>query len=435
MSGDLYLPDELKEFILYDETYSDRMKGCLIHFYNYLFIRHISCPVKRKFKSYKGICINKNIVNFTYKQERINNKREHIYYEILEFLTNNNFIDVVKTKSGKSFTIGVKSKHYTLLDRSFKNVNIINIEDFNSKIQKTIGKIGNVLFYTPNTERKCVKRIKLSKKSDVNINVEVNEKEVPVVIENNIITRTCFIIKDIYKNMIDRDGFYAYINTLPSDKVNDKIMSLKNFNDKIYANISPKTGRLFSNFTGLSRDIRDNFLNYKWSIDVKNAQFVFLSVLLKNDLTELTDDTIKFIKLCADGTLYEYMMNILNEDRNYVKKWMYHLAFDSNLAKYEIWGTLGNKALFKKEFPQVFDYMKNFKKEKGFTIVTALQQIESEIFVDNLLKEYINDYKVLSLHDSIYCFDEKLSIDVVENKLKEICNTLNIYCNIHKHFK
>ncbi|MEG1363350.1 MAG: hypothetical protein RSC92_02790 [Clostridia bacterium] len=94
-----------------------------------------------------------------------------------------------------------------------------------------------------------------------------------------------------------------------------------------------------------------------------------------------------------------------------------------------------NKKLFRAEFPQVFNYMKIFKKDKGITIVTALQQIESDIFIDGLLDEFICDYSVLSLHDSIYCFDDRLDIKIVENKLIDICNSLNIYCNIHKIIK
>ncbi|MEG1009870.1 MAG: hypothetical protein RSF67_08710 [Clostridia bacterium] len=435
----VYLPDELNDFILYDETYSDRMKGCLIHFYNYLYTRHISCPIKRHFKSYRGICVNKNIVNFTYKQERIQGVRHHIYYEILDFLTTNNFIEVITTKNGKSFSIGNKSKHYSLTERGFKCVNQLDLNTLNPKIIKSFESIKeDVVFYSPNLEaKKYTKKIKLTKtETDINVlDINFKEKEITKIIENPIITRTCDILLDVYNNMIDRKGFEEYLKTVNKDRIEDKLRSVKSFKLNPYANISSKTGRLFSNLTNLSRDIREEFLNYKWSIDVKNAQFVFLCVLLKNDIKILDESTLKFIKLCSDGNIYEHMMEVLDKDRDYVKKWMYRLAFDSNLEKYEQRNTLGNKKLFRAEFPQVFNYMKTFKKDKGITIVTALQQIESDIFIDGLLDEFICDYSVLSLHDSIYCFDDRLDIKIVENKLIDICNSLNIYCNIHKIIK
>lgn len=149
-------------------------------------------------------------------------------------------------------------------------------------------------------------------------------------------------------------------------------------------------------------------------IDIANAQFFFLSLLLVKDKLPSTK---KFIKLCQDGELYKTIaIDYYGDDsnRDLVKRKLIaeFLFSERNWSKLSKWVA--------KEYPGVAEVVKQLKADRFQNCARTLQRGEASLMVDKiflpLLKSGITTYTV---HDSIIV-QEQHAKDVAAF-IKETC--------------
>jgi hypothetical protein len=131
-------------------------------------------------------------------------------------------------------------------------------------------------------------------------------------------------------------------------------------------------------------------------IDLSNSQFCFLSQLLKKELK--TPDSQLFQIISTSGNLYSYVSDRLEiGDYKKTKKLMFSLLFSSNLYQSK------EKNKLKELFPTVIKWTDDFKRKNGYKQFSVeLQKIESNFFIDNLLKRIKKQgLFCLTKHDSL----------------------------------
>jgi hypothetical protein len=181
--------------------------------------------------------------------------------------------------------------------------------------------------------------------------------------------------------------YLSYMNSL--DSIREKRYRVDR-NEKNY--------RLDTNLTNLYSELTEEICrqNDLVQIDLSNSQFCFLSDLLKNNLK--THDSFLFRTLSYNGSLYVYVKKKLSlKSYKECKKMMFSLLFSSEK------NTTKEKSQLKKIFPTVVKWVDNFKKENGYkSFSIELQKMESNFFIDNILKT-IKNKKLFCLtkHDSL----------------------------------
>lgn len=112
----------------------------------------------------------------------------------------------------------------------------------------------------------------------------------------------------------------------------------------------------------------------------------------------LSISTQHFITAACQGSFYEEVARIAKITRGEAKKGMFIVAFSSHRYNPIL------KKKIKEAFPEVIDFIDQFKKLKpnkeknGFAV--WLQRIESSICVQEVLKRLQPNYKILTRHDS-----------------------------------
>lgn len=197
----------------------------------------------------------------------------------------------------------------------------------------------------------------------------------------------------------------------------NSITRLKNKN--YMASRNETNNRLDTNLTNMSSLLVDEIClqNNLVQIDLASSQFTLFSNHLTHKLT--TDDFIRFKTLSSSGNLY---MNIQQElglkSVKEAKNAMFEILFSGR----------NNKTLFKRKikevFPSVVEWIDNYKKEHGdneFSIM--LQRIESELFIDKVLKRLKKlKYFCLTKHDSLIIKrgDYEAIMDIVKDEFSRI---------------
>jgi hypothetical protein len=130
-------------------------------------------------------------------------------------------------------------------------------------------------------------------------------------------------------------------------------------------------------------------------IDLANSQLCFLSKMLED--TPGLKDIDNFCNLSYNGEIYTYVQDQLGlETRDDAKLLLITILFSSN------YNPRGKKE-FKSLFPQVHQWLHNYKKEHGYrNISITLQKMESKLFIDKI---YVTIKKrglfCLTKHDSL----------------------------------
>ncbi len=175
--------------------------------------------------------------------------------------------------------------------------------------------------------------------------------------------------------------------------------SIARLQNKSYNTNRNKTNnRLDTNFTNMSSLLVDEIClqNDLVQIDLSNSQFVLLANHLKNKL--FTDDYLRFKELSVSGNLYSYIQQELGlKSISEAKNAMFEIMFSSRNNR------TTSKAKLKELFPSVLQWIDDYKKTYGdnkFSIM--LQKIESDVFIDAILKRVKKDkYFCLTKHDSL----------------------------------
>lgn len=174
-------------------------------------------------------------------------------------------------------------------------------------------------------------------------------------------------------------------------------------------------------------------------IDLINSQFAILANWLMTQYAYKNSDVRLFCKHAIEGHLYEYIAEQLNPDiniyelnevdfkkvRREAKDIMMGICFSSYKSDSE------EKELFSNIFPNVTEFIHLYMKSKGDSALFAihLQNLESRIFIDGLMRLIMNDNMfVLTKHDSLIVRRENL--EEVKEIIYSYFNEINFKASI-----
>lgn len=318
--------------------------------------------------------------------------------------------------------------------------------DLNSDSYKT-----DLLYYTKRNlndltiDFKELEAIKNKKISEIDSKIVVNEKikkEGIIVVRYFSYQNGIAVLSDNYNYRINKENFLSdkkgkvlieYDNEYIIANSPEEYVAYKknevNFSYDItinmlkekqfYANRNETNNRLDSNITSLSSALTDAICvqNDLVQLDLGNSQFAILAHQMKYE--EVITDSNEFAIQSSNGNLYEYMMSSMGkEDRNEVKKMMFELFFSKNSS------FIATKEEIKRIFPQVHDYVYNYKELNRYEdFAIMLQKFESNLFIDCVLTRLMKEgIWALSKHDSIICKKADVAIvnKIVEDEFKKI---------------
>ena len=286
------------------------------------------------------------------------------------------------------------SKLYEILDKTIAD---LRIEDFkrNEEIRDEYITLTSYRDLKPKVMRiKRDKALSLSERYDLTL-IEDNRKFYLMKTEDFIQMKKAYIYKS-YKDSISK------------------------FEKKYYfAKRNNTNMRLDSNITNMANTLTDEICkqNELSKVDLSNSQFAILAYNLEGILD--TEDYYMFREKAYDGTLYEYLQDVLNlKTRNESKKMLFELMFSKASNDSE------EKKKLHSVFPSVVEYADSFKlkgKYKDFSI--SLQKLESEIFIDGVWKK-IKNKKLFCLtkHDCLIYKkeDEEQVLQILNEYMKSI---------------
>ena len=177
-------------------------------------------------------------------------------------------------------------------------------------------------------------------------------------------------------------------------------------------------GRMHTNFTILKSFIRKNCLKIDnlntIELDISNSQPLFLYNIIKNtpnNIDKYEFDLFKY--LVINGKLYDFINdNSPFETKKEAKQLTYRVLFGRNYNTKE-------DSYFKMMFPTIYQFIKNWKKEKGdYRFLSyELQRLESDFIFNKVIKKLYSlddEIKIITVHDSI----------IVNTKYKDIANII-----------
>ena len=129
------------------------------------------------------------------------------------------------------------------------------------------------------------------------------------------------------------------------------------------------------------------------NLDIANSQPLILNTLFSDDK--------KYLELCEKGSLWKYLMEICHvSDRKQFKKTMSGVVFYCSLYTMR---TSQKSQLFKREFPQVWQFIYYYKKKYGKeALAIEMQKKESDLIIDTVcLKLAKENIWFATIHDSI----------------------------------
>lgn len=167
---------------------------------------------------------------------------------------------------------------------------------------------------------------------------------------------------------------------------------------QIYCFRDPIGMRMHSNLTILKKELR-KYLSVPGldlvNLDIANSQPLILNTLYNQDK--------KYLQLCESGQLWDYLMNKCGvSDRSQFKGDMFGEVFYCSL-----WGMnrSDKSRLFKTEFPKVWQFIYDYKKQNGkSSLPIEMQRKESNIILDTVCQQLANSSNwFATIHDSIIC--------------------------------
>jgi hypothetical protein len=253
----------------------------------------------------------------------------------------------------------------------------------------------------------------LLKREDIKINNEIDDDYIDLKLEND----EWRISLDKAKVMAIGSDLILYKEKCYIEPVNDfierKTRELKLIFRKSIFEIENGIFRISRNETNMRLDynltnMKSDLLNYLESdgetlieLDIANAQFAFLSYLVK-------DLDIDFITKTQNGTLYN----------NNKKEW-FRVAFDKIKCEQDN---------FRKVYPKTMKFINEFKKESGYkSFSNLLQRLESSIMIDGLMKRLIDrGFMVFPIHDAIRVKQSEL--EIIKGEIELYFNEIEFKC-------
>lgn len=288
------------------------------------------------------------------------------YNYYIDFLLENEILFLVK-----NYSVGTKSRQFQLSK---------------SVIDRKISRYKN-------RDRIILK--KRQKKTSFNDNNKINSVLKLKLVEN------------LSRATIDYEKSVFFINSIVSDKdtFNRNLYSIDCIKNKYIFWHFDDYGRFHTNFTILKSFIRKNYLmldNEPVSeVDIVNSQPLFLlKIIESSNIKCKTSEIEQFKKLVLNGQIYEYLRTLVPHlSREEIKTMVYYVLFGPNKRSKA-------DSLFKKKFPSIWDFIVEFKKQKGDykCLSYELQMAESEFIYNRVLVDFSSrfiDAPFITIHDSI----------------------------------
>jgi hypothetical protein len=240
------------------------------------------------------------------------------------------------------------------------------------------------------------------------------------------------LVSDLYRVDIDSKKALDYLIELKTKNIITDNSFLKNhisIMQLMESDIFYKFdgfGRFHSNFTILKKELRHQFITIDGEniceIDIKNSQPLFLGVLINEEYNYNPPKKLQdYIDLVECGLLYEdFLQNCGGRisTRDEVKVFIFKVLFGKNNEYFK------ENKVFKSIYPEVFEFVKNYKKKTGSykNLSHALQKRESEFIYNKVVNEILFRYPEIHLftvHDSIsYPLIYKEQVDEIFNKYR-----------------
>lgn len=198
-----------------------------------------------------------------------------------------------------------------------------------------------------------------------------------------------------------------------ADKFNQYCITIQELAQEHYFFTRDTIGnRVHNNFVNFPKALRP-FLYVETgeqlvNLDIRNSQPLMLCILLIQayEGKVLPEDIKQYIQECQEGRFYESFAlasGITLEDRSKFKEGLFkNVFFGRNEACLR---SLAYQALAT-HYPNVATFIKKYKREDYKSLAIALQNVESEIIIDDVIgalaaKYHPDDFFALTIHDSI----------------------------------
>ncbi|MBC6365808.1 hypothetical protein [Algoriphagus sp. AK58] len=176
-----------------------------------------------------------------------------------------------------------------------------------------------------------------------------------------------------------------------------------------FQKVGKKGKRVYNNFCNLPKSVRSmvKLQNQDLGfVDIVNSQMVFLAGVISdylfNNGFEFSESTNDFIRLSTSGKLYNRLMELSGiEDRSEVKELTFQIIFSEKSYSDIKW-------VFEKEFNQVYQVIKQLKKDDHNVLSHLMQQKEAKI-VFRALDSIPYQKEILTIHDSLYAPESELN--------------------------
>lgn len=297
------------------------------------------------------------------------------YSKIIDLLESNDFI-----KINHSYFVGDvnnkgRCKSYGLSDETIKHINNYN-----------------TYLYSYNIPKYKFNRVKIK------INKEEEETKDNKELIKQTLKNLCSLEIDIKKafNFIDSKNY------TPLAKINLKNQCLAIKNKNVYASINTTNFRLDTNLTNLKTDLL-KFIKQKGehlvSFDLANSQILFFSKQIESIQSINPHEFKEFKRLVVRGDFWKLMQNKLKTlNKKETKQLFFKYWFGPNNSCKIV------ENIFKSMFPSIHRYILSFKQKNDYRQFSIkLQNMESDLFIQKILKKLDPQLKCFSKHDSILC--------------------------------
>ena len=207
-----------------------------------------------------------------------------------------------------------------------------------------------------------------------------------------------------------------------------------------------RTGRVYNYLTNIKREFRYKLL---WKdteslveFDLAGAQPYILGLIVSaglgfNSMDEcLPDDLRQYLELCQSGQVYQYFADRLKIDisgesgRNKFKQRFYNTYFFN--TQYTVVNSSPIGTIFKTDFPSIHQHIIDNFINKGKTLASHLQRVESALVIDTIYKGLVEaGIWSATIHDSIVC--KESDADYVFSLINSIIRTNIIPCIIKRN--
>ena len=228
----------------------------------------------------------------------------------------------------------------------------------------------------------------------------------------------------------------ASINAIKNGRLNKTLRFNRNDTNK----------RLDTNLTNMASDLRPFIIGYQSMayLDLSNSQPVLFNKILqtyrKNASQAVLKELDRFLEVTTSGKWYEELIRVYDvkygpdeklnfeQARNLCKSVWMLLAYSKNNQ------LLNLKKVFAIKYPFISSIIKSIKKSNYEQFAISLQLIESDVFIDKICKQIVNDGIIpYTMHDGLLVPKEAMerTKEIMLENLKDI---IGVYPKIKIEF-